>query len=35
MWVDAQDVWIPDDIVTANSRGITDDDLIGQVLCRA
>lgn len=29
MWVDAPDVWIPDDIVTANSRGITDDDLIG------
>ena len=36
MWVDAPDVWIPDDIVTANSRGITDDesDRAG-VLCRA
>lgn len=29
MWVDAPDVWIPDDIITENNRGVTDDDLIG------
>lgn len=29
LWVDAPDVWIPDDIIAENYRGVTDDDLIG------
>lgn len=30
MWVDAPDVWIPDDVVGANRHGVTDADLEGQ-----